>query len=101
MLTGPCGPPEDKLTPPFPQKALQKNILSQVIHLIGNKTQMSLIPAERFLVGGVDFALFWVFVHVCRMVTHWEREVSGPHTVGVFLKLLLGVFFGTRVITTL
>lgn len=50
MLTGPCGPLEDKLTPPFPRKALQKNILSQVIHLIGNKTQMSLILAEGFLV---------------------------------------------------
>lgn len=87
MLTGPCGPPEDKLTPPFPQKALQKNILSQVIHLTGNKTQMSLFLSEGFLVGGVDFALFWMFVHVCRMVTHREREVSGPHTVGVFSKL--------------
>lgn len=73
MPTGPCGPPEDKLTPPFPWRALQKNILSLVTHLIGNKIQMSLILAEGFLVRGLGLALIWLFVRACRMVTRWER----------------------------
>lgn len=59
--TGPCGPPEDKLATPFPWRALQKNILSLVTHLIGNKIQMSLILAEGFLVRGVGLALIWLF----------------------------------------
>lgn len=74
--------------------------MSLVTHSIGNKIQKSISLAEGFLAQGVDFALIWVGVHVCRMVTLGERGFRVAYG-GSFLEALLAVFFGANVVTTL
>lgn len=57
VSSGVHGPLEDKLALPFPWRTLQRNVLSLVTQPIRNRVRMSLIPAEGFLVRGVDFDL--------------------------------------------
>ena len=89
MLTGVHGPLEDKLALPFLWRTLQRNILSLVTQPIRNRVHMSLIPAEGFLVRGVDFViLIWVFVHTCKMVTEKLGEISIRATYRGIFRLL-------------